>query len=145
MKGMTMSGFWRNWMSIWAIFVALFGLVLAAGAFETTDGPARMLFTLFGSSMPEAPDDLHRFAIGLMGAVTMGWGLTYFVAFKALHGLDAQTAAPLWRFMLFASLVWYLVDSAISCATGYTMNAVSNTLVMTGFMIPILKSGVMRS
>jgi hypothetical protein len=139
-----MSKYWQNWMSAWAIFVALFGLVLAAGAFEATDGLTRMLFTLFGNPMPETPDSLHRFAIGLMGAVTMGWGLTYFAAFKALHGLDAKTAAPLWRFVLFASLVWYVIDCAISCATGYSMNAVSNTLVIIGFLIPILKTGVLR-
>jgi hypothetical protein len=139
-----MNKFWQNWLSVWAIFVALFGLVLAAGAFEATDGLSRMLFTLFGNPIPETPDALHRFAIGLMGAVTMGWGLTYFAAFKALHGLDDKTAAPLWRFMLIASIIWYFVDSAISCATGYTMNAVSNTLVMAGFLIPILKSGVLR-
>jgi hypothetical protein len=134
----------QGWMSAWAIFVALFGLVLAAGAFAATDGLARALFTLFGNPMPAEPDDLHRFAIGLMGAVTMGWGLTYFAAFKALHGLDKASAAPLWRFLTFASVVWYVVDSSISCATGYTMNAVSNTLVMAGYLIPVVKSGVMK-
>jgi hypothetical protein len=139
-----MSKFWQNWLSVWAIFVAFFGLVLAAGAFEASDGLSRTLFTLFGNPLPETPDALHRFAIGLMGAVTMGWGLTFFAAFKALNGLDAKTAAPMWRFILFASLIWYIVDSSISCATGYTMNAASNTLVMIGLLIPVLKSGVLR-
>jgi hypothetical protein len=141
---MAMSKAMQGWMSVWAIFVALFGLVLAGAAFGATDGIARTLFSLFGNPMPAEPDDLHRFAIGLMGAVTMGWGLTYFAAFKALHGLAKESAAPLWRFLTFASLIWYVVDSSISCATGYTMNAVSNTLVMAGYLIPVVKSGVMK-
>jgi hypothetical protein len=139
-----MNKFWQNWLSVWAIFVATFGLILAAGAFEASDGLTRMLFTLFGNPMPDTPDALHRFAIGLMGAVTIGWGLTYYAAFKALNGLDAKTAAPLWRFILFASLVWYVVDSAISCATGYSMNAASNTVLIISLLIPVVKSGVLR-
>jgi hypothetical protein len=139
-----MSKFWQNWMSIWALFVALFGLVLAGGAFAATDGLTRALFTLFGNPMPAEPDNLHRFAIGLMGAVTMGWGLTYYAAFRALHGLETHVAAPIWRFLTIAALIWYLVDSAISCATGYSMNAVSNTIVMAGFLFPLFKTGVLR-
>jgi hypothetical protein len=135
-----MNKFWQNWMSAWAIIVVLFGLVLAAGAFEATDDLTRATFTLFGNPIPETPDSLHRFAIGLMGAVTLGWGLTYFVTFKALWKLDAKTAAPLWRMILFTSLIWYVVDSSISCATGYSMNALSNTVLMIGLLIPILKS-----
>jgi hypothetical protein len=140
-----MSKGWQSWMSAWAIFVALFGLILAGGAFAATDGITRILFTIFGNPMPAEPDPLHRFAIGLMGAVTLGWGLTFFAAFKALHSLDGATAAPIWRFITFTAVVWYLVDSAISCATAYSMNAVSNTIVMIGFLVPILKTGVLRA
>jgi hypothetical protein len=139
-----MSKFWQNWMSIWALFVALLGLVLAGGAFAATDGLTRALFTLFGNPLPAEPDNLHRFAIGLMGAVTMGWGLTYYAAFRALHGLESHVAGPIWRFLTISALIWYLVDSAISCATGYSMNAVSNTIVMAGFLFPLLKTGVLR-
>jgi hypothetical protein len=58
--------------------------------------------------------------------------------------LETHVAAPIWRFLTIAALIWYLVDSAISCATGYSMNAVSNTIVMAGFLIPLFKTGVLR-
>ena len=135
---------WQNWLSAWAILVTVFGLVLAGGAFAATDGLTTMLFTLFGNPLPADIDAHHRFAIGLMGAVTMGWGLTYFGAFKALHALDAATAAPIWRYMLFASFVWFAIDSTISIATGFWMNAVSNTVLIVLFLIPLVKSGAMR-
>jgi hypothetical protein len=139
-----MSKYWQNWFLAWAIFVALFGLVLAGGAFAATDGLTRALFTLFGSPMPDAPDPLHRFAIGLMGAVTLGWGLTFFGAFKALFELEPARAAPIWRWIFLTSLVWYVVDSTISVATGIWMNAVSNTIVMVLLLIPMVKTGAMK-
>lgn len=137
-----MSKFWQNWLSIWAAGVTIFGLALAGGAFEATDGLTRALFTLFENPLPEALDSHHRFAIGLMGAVTMGWGMTYHAAFQALHRLD--NAAGLWRAITFASLTWFVVDSAISVATGFWMNAVSNTLLLVAYLIPVGKTGVLR-
>jgi hypothetical protein len=139
-----MSKFWQNWLSIWAAGVMIFGLVLAGGAFEATDGLLRALLTLFGNPLPEVMDAHHRFGFGLMGAVSLGWGLTFFGAFKALHALDAKTAAPIWRFMNIGIFAWFVIDSYISVATGFWMNAVSNILLMITYYIPVLKSGVMR-
>jgi hypothetical protein len=144
MKGWNMNKFWQNWLGAWAFLVTIFGLVLAAGAFAATDGLTAALFALFGKPLPADIDSHHRFAIGLMGAVTMGWGLTFWAAFKALFALDTATAAPIWRFIVFASLAWYVIDSAISVATGFWMNAVSNTLLTVMLMIPILKSGALK-
>jgi hypothetical protein len=144
MKGSAMSKIWQHWFSAWAVFVTLFGLVLVGGAFEATDGLTRALFSLFGNPIPESPDRLHRFAIGLMGAVTMGWGLTFLGAFKALYQMEPAKAAPIWRYLLLVSLIWYVVDSAISITTGFWMNAVSNTIVIILFLIPLLKSGAMK-
>lgn len=135
----------QKWFSAWAVLVTLFGLVLAGGAFAATDGLTAALFNLFGNPLPTDMDAHHRFAIGLMGAVTMGWGLTYFAAFKALFALEPATAAPIWRLMLFASLIWYVVDSVISVATGIWLNAVSNTLVIGLLLAAMIKGGVLKA
>jgi hypothetical protein len=144
MKGMIMRNYWQNWLSAWSAAVVIFGVVLAGGAFEATDGLLRALLTLFGNPLPEDMDAHHRFGFGLMGAVSLGWGLTFYGAFKALHALDAKTAAPIWRFMNIGIFAWYLIDSYISVATGFWMNAVSNTLLVILYYIPVLKSGVLR-
>jgi hypothetical protein len=136
--------FWQNWLTIWAVGVAIFGLVLAGGAFAATDGLTRFLFLLFQNPLPAGPDQHHRFAIGLMGAVTLGWGLTYLVSFKALHALDHGVAAPLWRGMTLASLAWYVIDSSISIATGFWLNAVSNTLVIALYLVAVIGNGALR-
>ena len=135
---------WQSWLTIWAVLVTLFGLVLAGGAFAATDGMTTALFSLFGNPLPADIDHHHRFAIGLMGAVTMGWGLTYLCAFKALFLLEPAQAAPIWRWLLGASLVWYVIDSGISVATGFWLNAVSNTVLIILLLIPLVKSGALR-
>jgi hypothetical protein len=139
-----MAKIWQNWFSAWAIGVVLFGALLAGGAFDATDGLLRMLLTLFGNPLPEIMDAHHRFGFGLMGAVSIGWGLTFWLLFKAINLLDAPTAAPLWRKLTLFVLIWYVVDSYISIATGFWMNAVSNTLLIALYLVPLLKSGAMR-
>jgi hypothetical protein len=139
-----MAKIWQNWLSVWAVGVFIFGLVLAGGGFEATDGLTEALFALFGNPIPGDAGAHFRFSVGLMGAVTMGWGLTFWVAFKALNLLDPAQAAPLWRKLTLFALIWYLVDSYISITTGFWMNAVSNTIFMALYLVPLLKSGALR-
>ena len=50
-----MSRFWRTWMigGCWA--VGLFGVILAASAFEATAGPTRLLFSLLNDRVAFDP------------------------------------------------------------------------------------------
>ena len=139
-----MNNFWKSWLTVWAWAVVLFGAVLAAFAFTATDGLARAVFTLFGNPVPDAPDNLHRFAVGLMGCVTVGWGLTLMAAHKAAFQLTGDAAASIWKSLLVTALVWYFIDSGVSIATGYAMNAVSNTLFIGLYLVALFKSGALK-
>jgi subtilisin family serine protease len=139
-----MTPFWQKALSLWSGFIVLFGLVLAGAGFAATDGIALAIFDLFGAS-DFAPDSLHRFSIGLMGAVTMGWGATYYVTFQALHQLPAHAAAPLWRLVTAGALAWYVIDCVISVATGIAFNAVSNTALIAAYLLITGSAGVLRT
>ena len=119
-----MSGFWRRWMAAWRLSVAGFGLVLSGAAFEATSEPL-------------------RFSIALMGAVTLGWWLTLEAAFKAID-LLGDRATPVWRGVTVSVVGWYVIDGALSAATGYALNILPNTLLLVGYLIPVLAAGVMR-
>lgn len=138
-----MSGFWRGWLNVWSAVVVVFGLVLAGAGLDATDGVTEMLFGVMGPSGSFEWTPHLRFATALMGAVTLGWGLTFFAAFGAAHRLSDQ-AGPVWRALTIAALVWFVVDSALSVATGFWLNAVSNTGLMIGYLAPVLISGVLR-
>jgi hypothetical protein len=138
-----MQKYWQSWLSVWSLGVILFGFVLAGAGFAATDGIAVFIHNFMGAA-PFDPTPSLRFSFGLMGAVTMGWGGTLYVAFKALHALDRGQSAPIWRMLLGVALAWYVIDSIISIANGFWMNAVSNTVVMILLLVPLIKSGVMR-
>lgn len=136
-----MSAFWRGWLNVWAWVVIVFGLVLAGGGLDATDGMAETTFALVGNPVSEWTSHL-RFSVALMGAVTMGWGVTYLALFMAAYRLGAD-AAPVWRLATLATLAWFVIDSGLSIATGFWGNAVSNTGILIGYLVPVLASGVM--
>lgn len=137
-----MSGFWRNWMNGWCWGVALFGLVLAGAGLEATSGPTRLIFGLLNGPESLELNAQMRFSVALMGAVTLGWALTLRAALGAAHQLG-EHAGPTWRGITASLLVWYVVDSALSVATGFGLNAVSNSVILAAFLLPILRAGVL--
>jgi hypothetical protein len=138
-----MTGVWKIWMRVWFAAALLFGAVLWLAGIPGADGPARLVLATV-SGDPATGDLLDlpamRFALALQGALTIGWMLTLMAAIKG-----AEAVGPaLWRKILVAMLAWYVIDSAISVMTGFPMNAVSNTLLTIGFLIPVIGSGVLR-
>jgi len=126
-------------MIVWCWAVIVFGLVLAGAGFEATSGPTRMAFALLGPAHPLPPmlDPTLRFSIGLMGAVTLGWGATMLATVIAGDG-----SPRLWRAITVGVVTWFVVDSTLSCATGFPLNAVSNTVLLVGYLIAMRGIGV---
>lgn len=138
-----MSSFWSGWLLVWCWSVLAFGALLVSAALPGFDGAARAVFSLFANSPTNAASfDLPavRFGLGLQGALTIGWGMTMFAVFAAAK----TVGAPIWRSFTIALLVWYVIDSAISMATGFWINAISNTVVMIGYLVPVLVSSVLK-
>jgi hypothetical protein len=129
-------------MMYWCVAVAAFGLVLMGAAFASTDGAARALLTVLGGVAP-AMDAALRFAIGLMGAVTFGWGLTMLAVASASDRLDPAAARLVWTRIAWALGAWYVVDGAISAATGFGWNVASNTLLALTFVLIARRAGVL--
>lgn len=139
-----MTRFWRNWLTVWCWAVALFGVALIGGAFETTSGPVRLLFGVLNPAEPLTLDAPMRFSLAVMGAVTLGWSLTLFAAIKAADELGAR-GGPIWRLTTLGVAGWYVVDSALSAATGFALNIAPNTLLAAAYLLPVLRTGVLRS
>lgn len=138
-----MAQVWSNWLWVWCWGVLAFGVLLVTAAIPGVDGPMRALFGLFaGNSEIAATFDLAavRFGLGLQGALSIGWAMTMFGMLQAAK----VVGAPVWRSLTFALLAWYVIDSAISVATGFWLNAVSNTALMVAYLIPVLASSVLR-
>ena len=139
-----MTKFWRNWLVVWCWSVAGLGLLLAGAGFAATEGPTIVLMALLHDGGAVEMDGVSRFAVGLMGALTMALGLLVGIGAAAAEELGSA-GATIWRRLVMVLAAWYVVDSAISCANGFTFNAVSNSLIMIAFLMPVLASGVMGS
>lgn len=139
-----MHGIWSIWMRAWCWGMLAFGALLVTAAIPGLDGAVRALYVLFSANPSNAAAFDHsatRFGLGLQGALTIGWGLTILTLLSAARA----AGAPLWRGLTGALLVWYVIDSAISIATGFWPNAVSNTVLMAAFAYPVFAAGVLRS
>jgi hypothetical protein len=138
-----MSGFWRRWLTVWCWAVGVFGVVLVGGAFDATSLPTRLFFGLLNGPAPLDLDAQARFSLGVLGAVTLGWSLTLAAAIGAAIQLG-EHGRPTWVMVTASALTWFVVDTPLSIATGYGLNALSNVVFLAAFLTPILASGVLR-
>ena len=139
-----MTRFWRIWLDVWCLAVGAFGIVLIGGAFAATDGPARAVLAIINPAADLDFSPTLRFALALMGAVTLGWSITLGAAIRAADALGTA-GAPVWRMVTWSVVGWYVIDSSLSVATGFALNAVSNSVLLAGYLLPVLRSGVLTS
>ena len=137
-----MTGVWRTWMTIWCWAVIGLGVLLTGAAFEATSGPTRLLFAVLNGPEPLELSSQMRFSEAVLGAVTLGWGVTLLAAVQGAN-LLGESGQPVWRGITASVVVWWGLDCALSIATGYAMNTVPNTVFLATFLLPILRSGVL--
>jgi hypothetical protein len=142
-EGCAMTGLWRTWMILWCWGVALFGVVLALGGFPATSGPTQFLLDTMYTGGAATLDAPLRFGVGIQGALSIGLALTIYGAVRA-GDLLGPRSRPVWEVVVAALIAWFVIDSGISIFNGFALNAASNALLMAGFLVPVLASGVLR-
>lgn len=140
-----MNGKWQAQMQLWCGAVMIFGLVLMTGAFEATGQVANILFDILDGPGPITWDPVLRFSLALMGAVTLGWGATVLAVVRGTGDMPAPQALALWRGITAALLLWFVVDSALSVATGFWRNALSNTVLIGWYLLLMRRSTATRA
>lgn len=130
-----MNGKWQAQMQLWCGAVMIFGLVLIGGAFEATSAGVNALFAILDGPGPLTYEPALRFSLALMGAVTLGWGATVLAVVRGTRDMPGAQSLALWRGITAALLLWYVVDSTLSVATGFWRNALSNTVLIGWFLL----------
>jgi hypothetical protein len=137
-----MSRFWKNWLDLWVVAVAAFGVFLISGAWPASEHAIVALLDLLNGVAPLETSQPLRFAFALLGAITIGWAMTLYVAIQAAHALG-PAGRPIWLGLTAAVAAWYAIDSTLSVMTGYALNAASNTVFAAAFLWPVLASRVL--
>jgi hypothetical protein len=139
-----MTTFWRTWLTLSCLAAGVFGVVVYGAAFAATTAPIALFLDLIGNPWPAEPGKHLHFAFGLMGAITIGWMMTLYTLLCAAWSLGDAEAQPLWRGAAISIAVWYVIDSYVSIATGFPLNAISNTALAGAMLLPILVTGKLR-
>jgi hypothetical protein len=142
-KETAMTSFWRTWFMIWCLSIGIFGVVLAGGAFEATSGPAALLLTVLQGQGPVTFDQSLRFSLGVMGAVSIGWAVSLYFTLVAAIDMGDQ-GRPLWNAVTAGMVSWFVIDSALSVATGFGLNVIPNTALAAMYVVGLMGSGVLK-
>ncbi len=114
------------------------------GAFDATSGPTRLLFGILNGAADSDAGSSLRFSLAVLGAVTIAWSLTLRAAIHAASQLG-EDGRPVWGMITTSLMAWYVIDSALSIATGFGLNVIPNTAFLAAFLLPILRSGRLRT
>lgn len=135
-----MSTFWRNWLRGASILLILTGALTALIIIPALAGPTRAFAAaVFWPTdlTAQAFSPVATLALGISGAVMMGWGTTIYVV--ATHG-QGESFHWVRRAIVGGLLVWFLVDNIVSITVGATLNVASNTVFALVFLLPFLAS-----
>lgn len=138
-----MSTFWRNWFSLFCLSLIIFGMMLCGGAFAASSGPVRTILGIEGGNadFPFTPE--LRFALAVMGAVSIGWGVNLLVMIPATIALGAR-GRPFWNAITAGMISWFVIDSSLSVATGFGLNVVPNLVLAGMYLIGLNASGALK-
>lgn len=131
--------FWENCLHAWVWMTIGFGCLFAGAGVPGLDAGAGLFYWVVSGGSVDASHFAApgmRISVALVGAVMLGWGCAMLAVWRAC-GADPGV----WRGLARAVIIWWAVDSALSVATGFTLNAVSNTLFLALFLVPAVKLG----
>jgi len=124
---------WHRWLLLGASVVVGAGAALVVLALVGV--PAALMDVLYLPGEPDvAQANTVSFAIGVSGAVMIGWGVSMLYVYLD-PGLAARPRVA--RAFFLGVLAWFLLDGAVSLATGAFINAVGNCIFL-GLLLPPL-------
>lgn len=131
----------RKWAGYYGWFVVAAGAIFYTAALPALEAPATLFYRMVGhpSGEPLFVSAATRLSVSLLGAVTIGWGLTIVAAAEAAAGKS------LIKGLTRAILIWFVIDSAASIVTGYPLNAVSNAGFVALFFAPMMLAAGKRA
>lgn len=124
---------WRLWL-------------LAASALVIVAGVGLALLALFGSMswlmevlyLPGEPDVAEArtlsFAIGVSGAVMVGWGVSMLLVYVDATAIEQPRLA---RAFLVGVVAWFVLDCTVSITLGAVMNAAANVVFLAALLPPL--------
>jgi len=131
-----MTEFWRKWLIVAAAITGLTGLGFAVLTAAGAIGIHNTIFDLvFLPGEMDAPaGDAGSFAMGVTGAVLVGWAAMMLVL---LTSRSTSSLPDTWRALAIGLVAWFVVDGIVSIAAGAFGNLVLNLGFVALFAPPL--------
>jgi len=130
--------FWRIWLFIVAVVITVFGVLMAflnqTAVFAIFNREINVVFWPNGEVGRELPQ-FQSWVYGVWGATVAGMGI--FAAYVA-HYPFARREKWARQCLAAGTVVWYVLDTYISLASGVVFNALFNTLVFLLIVAPLV-------
>ena len=120
----------KRWLKFAAVVVGSFGPLYFLGSMAETSEPIRWSMDLLSwplDGFPTYTSSEMQFLSALTGGFLFGWGVTIWCL-----SVWVYDAAPegVRRSVLSGLIAWFLLDSAGSIASGFSINVVFNTVLL---------------
>ena len=133
--------FWQKWLLIVSIIISLFGIYIAL--FNQTLWFNLLLNDKVNTTFFSAPGisndviTFQKWIYGVLGATVFGWGI--FLSFIAHYPFKRKEKWA-WNCFLIGIICWFVLDTSISVYFGVIVNAIFNTVLFLGIIIPLVFS-----
>jgi len=131
------SKFWWRWLIVVADFTIIFGLLIAV---EPGRSIIQQIYTndIFGAgsyaTLTQTEITFQNFLYGVLGGVMVGWGVMMFAIIYIPFKRGERWA---WLTLTIGLLIWFVVDSIASAASGVYLNVALNTGFLLMYGIPL--------
>ncbi|MBK1990298.1 hypothetical protein A0J48_022695 [Sphaerospermopsis aphanizomenoides BCCUSP55] len=136
-----MNSWFRFWW-YWLVIAITLGLAMVGlGLVVIPDFINSVLQEIFFStsqaqaSFNEVANSYVKFFFGVLGGVMIAWSVALLFI---LAGPFRRGQKEAWYAVTVSILIWVIVDSSASIATGYWQNAVSNTIFLVFLGAPLV-------
>jgi hypothetical protein len=124
----------RRWLEAACVVPAAVGVGVAVLAFPGTMAATGVLNEVVFGESGDMTTPLSRLLAGIAGGVLAGWAVTMWVVVRRLHSQDPGLVGAI---LLPGLVVWFVVDSVGSVASGGGLNVVGNLGFMVMFGVPL--------
>lgn len=125
------------WLKTGSAVTIGFGVLIAAAAIPALQAPTGYLLDLVFLPLDGAPStggEAARLLSAISGGVLVGWGLMIWLLATTLYASEPMICR---KIILTSIISWFVVDSAMSIASGAVLNAFFNVGFLLVFVLPV--------
>ncbi|MEL6467466.1 MAG: hypothetical protein AAFQ58_21085 [Pseudomonadota bacterium] len=129
--------FHKFWLKITAIVIASFSPVMFLGSMITTAAPLQFTLDLLGlplDGLPVHGDGSSRLLAAILGGVLLGWGAMIWCLQTWVYDAAPEGVR---RTVLTGLMLWFVLDSAGSIASGQITNVMFNVAILAAAVGPL--------